>query len=96
MDKSTYSKIEKGLRDVTVAELQKMAQLFTISIDQLINYDGNMPEEVVMEDKNAVEQLRLIQQLEEEDKATVFKNIDKMLTTKSLRISFKRIWLPYK
>ncbi len=90
VDKSTYSKIEKGLRDVTVAELQKMAQLFNISVDQLINYDGNIPAEVVMEDKSAVEQLRLIQQLEEDDKATVFKIIDKMLTNKKFKDFFQK------
>jgi transcriptional regulator with XRE-family HTH domain len=90
VDKSTYSKIEKGTREITVAELQKMAQLFNSSLDQLVNYDGNMPTEVVMEDKNAVEQLRLIQQLEEEDKATVLKIIDKMLTNKKFKDFFNK------
>jgi hypothetical protein len=43
-----------------------------------------------MEDKTAVEQLRLIQQLEEEDKATVLKIIDKMLTTKKFKDFFNK------
>jgi transcriptional regulator with XRE-family HTH domain len=37
VDKSTYSKIEKSLRAVTVEELQKMAELFTMTTDQIIN-----------------------------------------------------------
>ena len=90
VDKSTYSKIEKGLREVTVPELQKMAQLFNITIDQLVNFDGNIPKEVVIEDKNAVEQMRLIQQLEEEDKRTVFHIIDKMLTTQKFKDFFQK------
>jgi len=57
-----------------------MAQLFNLTTDQIINYDGKMPKEVVIEDKTAVEQMRLIQQLDEEDKQTIFKLIDKMLT----------------
>jgi transcriptional regulator with XRE-family HTH domain len=91
VDKSTYSKIEKGMRDVTVTELQKMAQLFNISIDQLVNYDGGkIPKEIVIEDKNAVEQMRLIQQLEAEDKQTIFRLIDKMLTNKKFKDFFQK------
>lgn len=90
VDKSAYSKIEKGLRALTVDELQKMAQLFNLSTDQIINYDGKMPKEVIIEDKTAVEQMRLIQQLEEEDKQTIFRLIDKMLTNKKFKDFFTK------
>jgi transcriptional regulator with XRE-family HTH domain len=90
VDKSTYSKIEKGLRDVTVTELQKIAALFNTTIDNLVNFDGNIPTEVVLEDKNTVEQMRLIQQLDEDDKNTVLKIIDKMLTTKKFKDFFQK------
>jgi transcriptional regulator with XRE-family HTH domain len=76
VDKSAYSKIEKGSRALTVEELQKVAQLFNMTTDQIINYDGKMPKEVVIEDKTAVEQMMLIQQLDEDDKQTIFKLID--------------------
>jgi len=42
-------------------------------------------------DKTAVEQMRLIQQLEEEDKQTIFKLIDKMLTKKKLNTFLLKI-----
>ncbi len=90
VDKSAYSKIEKGLRSLTVEELQKMAQLFNLSTDQIINYDGKVPREVVMEDKTAVEQMRLIQQLDDEEKQTIFKLIDKMLTNKKFKDFFQK------
>lgn len=90
VDKSAYSKIEKGSRALTVDELQKMAQLFNMSTDQIINYDGKMPKEVVIEDKTAVEQMRLIQQLDEEDKQTIFRLIDKMLTNKKFKDFFQK------
>lgn len=90
VDKSAYSKIEKGLRSLTVEELQKMAQLFNLSTDQIINYDGKMPREVVLEDKTAVEQMRLIQQLDDDDKQTIFKLIDKMLTNKKFKDFFQK------
>lgn len=43
-----------------------------------------MPKEVVIEDKTAVEQMRFI---DEEDKQTIFKLIEKMLTNKKFKIS---------
>jgi sugar diacid utilization regulator len=75
---------------LTVEELQKVAQLFNMTTDQIINYDGKMPKEVVIEDKTAVEQMRLIQQLDEDDKQTIFKLIDKMLTNKKFKDFFAK------
>ncbi len=90
VDKSAYSKIEKGSRALTVEELQKMAQLFNMTTDQIINYDGKIPQEVVIEDKTATEQMRLIQQLDEEDKQTIFRLIEKMLTNKKFKDFFAK------
>jgi len=90
VDKSAYSKIEKGLRALNVEELHKMAQFFNMTTDQIINYDGKIPKEVIIEDKTAVEQMRLIQQLEDDDKETIFKLIDKMLTNKKFKDFFQK------
>lgn len=90
VDKSAYSKIEKGQRALTVEELQKMAHLFNLTTDQVLNYDGKMPREVMIEDKTAVEQMRLIQQLDEEDRQTIFKLIDKMLTNKKFKDFYQK------
>ena len=90
VDKSGYSKIEKGSRALTVEELQKMAQLFNMTTDQIINYDGKIPQEVVIEDKTATEQMRLIQQLDDEDKQTILRLIEKMLTNKKFKDFFQK------
>ncbi len=90
VDKSAYSKIEKGLRSVTVEELQKMAQLFNMTTDQIINFDGAIPKEVSIDDKSTVEQMRLIQQLDEDDKKTIFTLIEKMLTNKKFKEFFQK------
>ena len=52
--------------------------------------DGKIPTEVVIEDKTAVEQLRIIQQLDEEDRQTIFKLIDKMLTNKKFKDFYQK------
>ncbi len=90
VDKSAYSKIEKGARALTIEELQKMAQLFNMTTDQILNYDGKIPKEVVIEDKTTVEQMRLIQQLDEDDKQTIFRLIEKMLTNKKFKEFFQK------
>ena len=44
----------------------------------------------VLEDKTAVEQMRLIQQLEDEDKQIIFRMVDKMLTSKKFKDFFQK------
>ncbi|GGZ38232.1 hypothetical protein GCM10007049_34420 [Echinicola pacifica] len=61
-----------------------------MTTDQILAYDGDIPSEVVIEDKTAVDQLRLIQQLEDEDRQTIFKLIDKMLTNKKFKDFFQK------
>jgi transcriptional regulator with XRE-family HTH domain len=90
VDKSTYSKIEKGLRNLAIEELQKMAVLFDMTIDQIINYEGSIPEPVSVADKPELEKLRLIEQLDEDDKATIFSLVEKMLTNKKFKDFFAR------
>ena len=90
VDKSAYSKIEKGMRALTVDELQKMAQLFNMTTDQILNHDGKIPQNVVIEDKTASEQVRLIAQLNEKDKGTVMNIIDTMLTRQKFQTFFEQ------
>ena len=89
LDKSSYSKLEKDQREVKVSELQKLSGLFSMSIDQVVNFEGDTPTEVTIADKTAVEQLNLIGQLDNEDRKTVFTIIDKMLTNKKFKNFFQ-------
>lgn len=90
VSKSTYSKIEKSLRDVTVIELHKIAELFNMTVDQIINLDDGIPKEVILEEKNEDERFKLINNLDEDDKNTILKIIDKMLTTKKFKEFFDK------
>ena len=78
------------MRSLAVEELQKVAQLFDMAIDQIINYDGSIPKEIILEDNTELEQIRLIQQLEEEDKQTIFRLVEKMLTNKKFKDFFAK------
>ena len=90
IDKTIYSKIEKGNRELTVKEVQKLAKLFGLTTDQIINHEAGIPQEVTIADKTDLEQVNLIKQLDEEDRAMVMKMIDKMLTNKKFKDFFQK------
>lgn len=90
MHRSNYSRVETGDRDLSIEAINKIAKYFNISIDQLVNFDGDIPKEITIEDKNTIQQMQLIQQLDEEDKSMVFKMIDKMLTNKKFKDFFQK------
>lgn len=85
---TNYNKLENGNREPSVKELQELAILFGMSIDQILNFEGKIPEEVSLEDKTDIEQFKLFQQLEDEDKQTVFKIINTMLTKSKFKDFF--------
>lgn len=89
LDKSSYSKLEKETREVKISELIKLSSLFNMSVTDIINYEGDIPSEVTIEDKSAIEQMKLIGQLDEDDKQTIFKLIDKMLTNNKFKTFFQ-------
>jgi len=90
MHRSNYSKIESGQRELSIDALNKIAKYFGVTTDQIINYDGNLPTEVTIEDKNLIEQVKLIQELEPEEKSVVFKMVDTFLTQKRFKDFFQK------
>lgn len=58
------------------------------SIYKVVNFYGDFPKEIILEDKNTAEQMQLIQQLDEDDKTTLLKIIYKMLTNKKFKEYF--------
>lgn len=57
IDYSYYNKIENDNREIPVKELQRFAEFYNISVDQLINFERDFPMEMVIEDKQVQEQL---------------------------------------
>ena len=56
----------------------------------IISAPSGLPKEVVIEDKQAQEQLRLISELDTDDRMIIFKMIDKMLTSKKFKDFFSK------
>jgi hypothetical protein len=51
---------------------------------------GDIPQEVTIEDKALIEQVKLIQELELDEKNMVFKMVDTFLTQKKIKDFFKK------
>jgi len=87
---SNYNKMENGMREPSVGELQKLAKLFSITVDELINPEEITLKEVVIEDKTVSEKVRLISQLDKEDQHAVYRIIDGMLTKNKFQTFFEQ------
>jgi len=87
---SNYSKMEKGERDISIEVADKLAKYFGLTLDELVHMNGNVSEEVTIEDKSVSERIKLIQQLEEEDKKALFRIIDSMLTKSKFKDFFQK------
>jgi transcriptional regulator with XRE-family HTH domain len=85
MHRSNYSKVEAGERELSVTALNKVAKYFGMTLDELVNFKGKVPTEEKLEDKTTMEQLKLINGLDEEDKAMVFRLIDTIVTKKKFK-----------
>jgi transcriptional regulator with XRE-family HTH domain len=90
MHRSNYSKIENGQREISVPALDKIAKYFNISLDELVHLGDDIPTEVSLEDKTTVEQVKLIQELDQEEKNMVFKMIETFLTKKKFKDFFQK------
>jgi len=68
----------------------RIARYFNMTIDQLLNSDGQIPDEVTIEDKTLLEQVKLIQDLDTEEKNIIFKMVDTFLTKKKFKDFFQK------
>jgi hypothetical protein len=70
--------------------VNKIARYFGMTIDELVNLANNLPDKVTIEDKSLMEQVKLIAELEPEEKNMVFKMIDTFLTKRKFKDFFQK------
>lgn len=88
---SNYSKIESGQRDISLEALDKIANFFGMTGDEIIHFeDAKTTTSVKVEDKTANEKVQLISQLDEEDKHALYRIIDGMLTKNKFQTFFEQ------
>jgi transcriptional regulator with XRE-family HTH domain len=82
--------MEKGEREVSISVADKLAKFYGISLDELVHMNGQVPDEITIVDKSLSERVKLIQQLEEEDKKAIFRIIDGILTKTKFKDFFNK------
>lgn len=91
MQASNYSKIESGQRDISVEALDKVAQFFNMTVDEVIHFeDAKTLSPIKVKDKTTNEKVKLISQLDEEDQNAVYRIIDGMLTKNKFQTFFEQ------
>ncbi len=83
MDQSQYSKIEKGKTDPSTSTLEKVAKAIGIGLSELFADDSF--KDINSYDKSLMEKLQLIEQLDEDEKKSIFKIIDGLVSKKKLK-----------
>jgi len=85
--RSGYTKMENNQQEIPVDCLVQIAKNFGISVDDVIFFDekNGVPEEVSMENKIALEQLQLINELETEEKNILLKLIETFVSKKRFK-----------
>lgn len=85
-----YNKIENGIVEPSVDILDKLAKFYGLTIDQIVHLEGDIPNEITIEDKGLIEQVKLIQELDEKDRSTIFNIIDTFLTKAKFKDFFNK------
>lgn len=88
MDQSQYSKLEKDKTDPSVSTLAKVAKALGIQLSEL--FANDLLKDVNSYDKSLMEKITLIDQLNEEEKMSLFKIIDGLFSKKKMKDSLTK------
>ena len=83
IDQAQYSRIENGKVEPTLSSLEKIANALNVSLTEL--FDDNIVLDINSYDKSAIDKLRLVEELEEEEKKSIFNIIDIAISRKRLK-----------
>jgi len=81
---SHINRIETGKYNPSLDVVQKLANVFNVSIDYLISDTDEDFQEIKIENKELMEKVKLIDSLDEEDRTALIRVIDSMLTKKKI------------
>lgn len=83
IDQAQYSRIESGKVEPTLSSLEKIADALGVKVGEFFN--EGLPVDVNSYDKNVVERLRLLDELEDIEKKSIFNIIDMAISKKRLK-----------
>jgi transcriptional regulator with XRE-family HTH domain len=84
---TNYNRVENGQREASIEVLDKLANFYGITIDDIVHFEDKRlpPKEIVIQDKDIVEQVQLISQLEEKEKNVVYTIVESFISKKKFK-----------
>jgi transcriptional regulator with XRE-family HTH domain len=83
IDQAQYSRIESGKVEPTLSSLEKIADALNVKLTEL--FDENITLDINSYDKSAIDKLRLVEELDEQEKKSIFNIIDIAISRKRLK-----------
>lgn len=84
-----YGRVENSKVEPTLKTLLKIASALEVSLDDIVKGKTDPLQEMEVKDKSLADKIRLIDQLPEDEKATVLKVIDMALTKMKMKDFFQ-------
>jgi len=84
MDQSQYSKIENGKTDPTTSTLEKIARTLGVDVPVLFASD-DIFKDVNSADKTLMEKIRLIEQLDDKERVSIYNIVDSLFAKKKMK-----------
>ncbi|HJW29482.1 MAG TPA: helix-turn-helix transcriptional regulator [Saprospiraceae bacterium] len=88
MDQSQYSKLEKDKTDPSLSTLVKVAKALGIQLSELFASDAL--KDVNSYSKSVLEKISLVEQLDEDEKKSIFKIVDGLVSKKKMKDSLPK------
>jgi len=85
IDQAQYSRIESGKVEPTLSSLEKIADALSVQLSDLFN--DNIALDINSYDKSALDKIRLVDELDEQEKKSIFNIIDIAISRKRLKDS---------
>jgi len=83
IDQAQYSRIESGKVEPTLSSLDKIAEALGVRLSDLL--DDSVAFDINSYDKAAVDKIRLVEELDEQEKKSIFNIIDIAISRKRLK-----------
>jgi transcriptional regulator with XRE-family HTH domain len=81
---SHITRIETGKYNPSLTVAMKLAEVFDVSIDQLVNDPDDASKGTTIKDKALAERIKLIDSLDQEDREVLIRMADTMLTKQKI------------
>jgi len=90
MGAAMYSRIENGKTEPSLTTLEKIAKALGVSLSEIFQAEDGL-NEVSSYDKSLMEKVRMIENLTEEEKKTVFSIVDAFVGKKKLKDALSNV-----